>query len=342
MDTESDGPAPETGLRRPAWLHPAGTPGAVKGTRPDGRTRVHRHSTRRTLALAVATLIIAGGCSDGGDGGSGPDDGTTSPAQPSPVVTLSPTPTSGPTASPSPSPTGPEAQADGCPPARADRAAALPVADAMPTTDTRQITEAPSGRQVDVTLVTVSTAGPAGEQISAALEQHVQRLLEQWDETAGPPAGEDSENGAGPPPPELEVRLLPAQVDETVVSVVLKGFEYLGGASANGLTHGWVFSTATGEALALADVGLGGPCLDELGSLAADALVAEDAGMFEESESALRAGEISMDRWSLHDGSLHLHFPPYELAPGAAGPLTAELDLSAVRAATGTPLGSGT
>lgn len=295
--------------------------------------------TRRTAAAAAVTLVVAGGCTAGGDGPT--DAGTTPPASPSPAVTLSPTPTARPTAAASPSPTGPAAQADGCPPAREDRAAALPIADDAPTTDTREITQAPNGRQIDVTLVTVNTTGPAGEQITATLEQHVQRLIDRWDETAGPPPDEDAEEGSTPPL-ELQVQLLPARIDETVVSVVLEGYEYLGGASGNGLTDGWVFSTATGEDLSLADVGLGGPCLDELGDLAADALVAEDAGLFEEAETALRAGEVPMERWSLHDGSLHVHFPPYELAPGAAGALTAELDLAAVRAATGTPLGGGT
>ncbi len=299
--------------------------------------------TRRTIAAAAVTLVVAGGCTDGDDPSGG---GTTSPTAPAPTATVSPTPTATPTPSPSPSPSpapaGPAPEADGCPPAHEDRATALGTAAAAPTTATREITEAPSGRQIDVTLVTVDTTGPTGEQITAALEQHVDRLIDQWDETAGPPPGDDADDEAGTPQPELEVRLLPARVDETVVSVVLEGYEYLGGASGNGLTDGWVFSTATGEQLSLADVGLDGPCLDELGTLAADALVAEDAGMFEEAESALRAGEVSMDRWSLHDGSLQLHFPPYELAPGAAGPLTAELDLAAVHAATGTPLGSGT
>lgn len=297
--------------------------------------------TRRAVAAAVVTLVVASGCSDSGNGPA--EDDSPSAASPSPAVTLSPTPTAAPTPSPSPSPspTGPPAEADGCPPERAERAPALPTADAVPTTATREITEAPSGRQVDVTLVTVSTPGVVGEQITAALEQHVQQLIERWDETAGPPPSEDAEEG-GTPPPELQVQLLPARIDETVVSVVLEGYEYLGGASGNGLTDGWVFSTATGEELALADVGLGGPCLDELGDLAADALVAEDAGLFEDAETALRAGEVPMERWSLHDGSLHVHFPPYELAPGAAGPLTATLDLAAVHVATGTPLGSGT
>lgn len=295
--------------------------------------------TRRAVATAVVTLVVASGCSDGGNGPV--EDDSPSAASPSPAVTPSPSPTAAPTPSPSPSPTGPAAEADGCPPERAERAPALPTADTVPTTATREITEAPSGRQIDITLVTVDTAGPAGEQITAALEQHVRQLIERWDETAGPPPDEDAEE-EGTPPPELQVQLLPARIDETVVSVVLEGYEYLGGASGNGLTDGWVFSTATGEELALADVGLDGPCLDELGDLAADALVAEDAGMFEEAESELRAGEVPMDRWSLHDGSLHVHFPPYELAPGAAGPLTAELDLAAVHAATGTPLGSGT
>lgn len=289
--------------------------------------------TRRTVVAVVVALVAVGGCSDGST-----TPGEDPTASPSRTASSTPTRTATPPPSPSASPTGPAAEADGCPPVPEDRAAALPTADAEPTTDTRTITEAPSGRQIDVTLVTVSTHGAVGEQITTTLEQHVGMLIERWDETAGPPSEEDDEGG--PPPPELEVLLTSARVDETVVSVVLEGFEYLGGASGSGLTDGWVFSTATGEELELADVGLDGPCLDELSTLAADALAAGDVGMFEEAEAELRAGEIPMGRWSLHDGSLHVHFPAYELAPGAAGPLTAKLDLAAVRETTGTPLGS--
>lgn len=288
---------------------------------------------RRTVVAVAAALVVVAGCTDGSTA-PGEDATASSPRTASP----SPTPPAIPSPSPSASPTGPAAEADGCPPPHEDRAAALPIADAVPTTDTRTITESPSGRQINVSLVTVSTQGAVGEQITGTLGQHVSTLIERWDETAGPPSEEDDEAGA--PPPELDVLLTPARVDEVVVSVVLEGLEYLGGASGNGLTDAWVFSTATGEQIELADVGLDGPCLDELGTLAADALAAEDVGMFEEAEAELRAGEIPMDRWSLHDGSLHLHFPAYELAPGAAGPLTAQLDLATVRETTGTPLGS--
>lgn len=290
------------------------------------------------MTVAAALLVLVG-CTDTStdpdDGPTGSPPPTESPSPPTPTAT----PTASPSPSPSASPTGPAAEADGCPPAHEARAAAPPAADAVPATDTRTITEAPSGREIDVTVVAVSSEGAAGEQITAALDQYIDVLIDRWDETAGPPPEEDDESGT--PPAELQVRMTPARVDETVVSVVLEGFEYLGGASGNGLTDGWVFSTATGEGLGLEDVGLDGPCRDELGTLAADALAAEDVGMFEEAEAELRAGEIPMDRWSLHDGSLHLHFPAYELAPGAAGPLTAELDLATVRAATGTPLGPG-
>lgn len=294
--------------------------------------------THRTVVAFATALLVLGGCTDTS---TAPDDGST--ASPLPTESPSPptaTPTPPPSPSPSPSPTGPAAEADGCPPAHEARATAPPTADAAPATDTRTISEAPSGREIDVTLVTVSSEGAVGEQITATLDQHVDLLIERWDETAGPPPSEEEDDEGGPPP-ELQVLLTPARVDETVVSVVLEGFEYLGGASGNGLTDGWVFSTETGEELELDDVGLEGPCLDELGTLAADALAAEDVGMFEEAEVELRAGEIPMDRWSLHEGSLHLHFPAYELAPGAAGPLTARLDLADVRAATGTPLGAG-
>lgn len=300
---------------------------------------MHIHvPVRRTVAVTAAMLLVAGGCSDRAEPGA---DSTTPPGPVlSPTATAPATPSATPAASPAASPAGPAPEADGCPPAHEDRATTLPLADAVPTTATRQVTEAPSGREIDVTLVTVSTADAVGEQITTALEQHVEQLIEAWDETAGPPPGDDDEEEEGTPQPELEVRLTPGRVDRTVVSVVMEGFEYLGGASGNGITDGWVFATATGDEVELADVGLDGPCLDELGTLAADALAAEDVGMFEEAEAALRAGKVSMDRWSLHDDALHVHFPAYELAPGAAGPLTAELDLAAVNAATGTPLGS--
>ena len=305
------------------------------------RTTFRQHGATAVVAL----MLVVAGCGDtgGGDPTAGPGtpptpDGPPSPSAPSSTPPAASSPTPAPPA-PTASPTGPPAEADGCPPPRDERVGPLPTADVVPRTTTRELTEAPSGREVDVTLLTVDTAGPAGRRISRTLDQHVGGLVEEWDAVVGAPSADGGDDGT--PPPQLELRLTPTRLDTTVVSVGLEGYEYLGGASGTALADGWSFSTATGEELSLADVGIGPACLDELGTLAADALAAGDTGLFDEAESALRAGDVAMDRWSLQDDALLLHFPAYEVAPGAAGPVTAELDLAAVRAATGAPVAGG-
>ena len=292
-------------------------------------------SPRRTVHL-VAVLALATACTTGADEpGDGPDDPSPDPsaATADPTPDDSPTPTTSPTASPSPTtPATPPvpADADGCPPAPDERAVLPAPADEPVTTSTEQVTESPAGRTIDVTVLEV--AGAAGPTITRDLRARVDELVARWDEAAGTAP-------EGAPAPELELEVTAARADETLTSVVLTGFEYLGGASGNEISGAVTYATATGTPLTLADVGLDGDCRDELGAALADDLVARGTGLFDEAEQALRAGEVAMDAWSVHDdGTFRVHFPPYEVAPGVAGAVTAVIDLDDVRTLTGTPL----
>lgn len=176
--------------------------------------------------------------------------------------------------------------------------------------------------------------GGTGPDVTAALRDSVDERIAAFDDAAAdmPAATADAE---------LRIEVTLARVDERFVTAVLEGYRYTGGASGNALVDGWTFASATGAQLGLAEVGLDGACSDELGALVADALAARDVGLFEEADGALRAGEVDMGRWTLHDDTLAVHFAPYEVTPGVAGAVTARVSLSDLRTATGTPLGTG-
>lgn len=300
-----------------------------------------RTSLPQTLTGLALLALAASGCVGTGDSPASPSQpptaGATASPRPSPSGSASPT---GPAPSPSPSPTpaaatGPAAQDDGCPPPGEERATLPDAAAELPSSSNERITESPAGRTIDVDLV-VLEGGPAAAEVTAAVRAEVEALVAAWDEAAGPPSGDDGSR----PQPELELDVTTTRLGRQLVSFQLDGYEYLGGASGNAIADGWTFATATGARLGLEDVGLGGACTDELGGLAADALQAQGVGMFDEAEAQLRAGEISLERWSVTDEQLQLHFPPYEVAPGAAGAPTATVALADVHAATGTPLGA--
>lgn len=298
------------------------------------------------LALLALVVLAAAGCVGTTDEPTGtarptaravPASPSTSPT-PSPSVaapSASATPSTPSTPSTASTASDPAAEADGCPPPHDERAALpAPTAEVLSTSNER-FTRSPAGRPIDVGITLVE-GDAAAERITATVRRHVEDLIAEWDGIVGPPGQDDADH----PEPELQLQVSAVRLGTQLVSLELDGFQYLGGASGNAIADAWTFATATGTQLGLDDVGLDGDCLDELGELAADALQDQGVGMFEEAEADLRAGAVALHRWSVTDQHLRLHFPTYEVAPGAAGAPVAEIPLAKLREATGTPLGA--
>lgn len=305
------------------------------------RTLAHQTSTGNAVFAVLALLAVAAaGCTGTAEDASpaSPPPTADATAAPQPTSSVSPSPAPSPSPSTEPTPAaaaGPDEDADGCPPPREDRATLPEPASEVPSTSNDRISESPAGRPIEVGLV-VLEGGPAAQQVTTAVRRAVQDVIAEWDRATGPPSEDDGTR----PPPELQLQVTTTRLGTQLVSFRMEGYQYLGGAAGDALADGWTFATATGDQLDLAEVGLDGPCSDELGGLAADALQAQGIGMFEEAEEELRAGEIPMGRWSVTDELLQLHFPEYVVAPGAAGAPTAEIPLSEVHEVTGTPLGA--
>jgi hypothetical protein len=250
--------------------------------------------------LIVATLAVTG-CTTS-DGELADDDPTVS-ATPSPT----PDPTPSPTPDPTPSPTGSTEEV---------------------TAELEPVTTTPAGNEVDA--VTVVTTGPAGERISASVEELVRDVLADYDARVAEVDLDDV-----PAPPELEVSATVTRADDRVVSIVFEVYRYLGGASGTTSALSAVYASSHGTELSLADVGVSSADRQPLAAALATVLEERDADAFQTARDVLREQPEELDTWSVSDTSFTLHADAGTLAPMVAGTVSASLPLEEVTALTG-------
>lgn len=99
---------------------------------------------------------------------------------------------------------------------------------------------------------------------------------------------------------------------ETIVSYVVQGYEYTGGAHGNATVKSFNYDKKTGKLLSVLDVLSGKDSLEALSEIAKETLMVEY-------EEGLSPEEENWSVWYAHNQGITFIFPPYQIAPYAVG-----------------------